>query len=218
MTTDLTSAAGAPRRFHRRPTAAEAGGDRARDVLTWGWSSPETQSGRACPSPPAATSAVLRNLPPVTNIRHFARPRSLWALSRTSPPPLCAGSDQPGNPFVTVKVDSTDQATVLGYGRPHPRSTRSLIERSSCPSAGRGPPARDPDRLSTRRRPCPAESIVRLVTAARRGVSSVRDRRGLTVDLVAVDARGESWDRSTSPTSVHVRIAVGSGLQSRPRR
>lgn len=176
------------------------------------------------------SAVLLSNLPPVTNIRYFAPAeiaQGLTSSSFTATVDLSQAQIQPGNPFVTVKVDVTPtdpRVTVLSYEPPSIRVRLDPLVTKIVPvevERGEVPPGleiRDPVLSTTKATISGPESVVRLVTAVQARV--VIQPSGIdvdqTVDLVAVDARGEVMGPvDIAPTSVHVKIAVGSGLQSR---
>ncbi len=175
------------------------------------------------------TSAVLlRNLPSVTTIRYFAPAelaQRLTSSSFTATVDLSQANAQPNNPFTTVKVDVQaidPRVTILDYDPPSivvqldPLVSKVVpiqVDHGEVPA---GLDIRDPVLSATEATVSGPESIVRLVTAAEARV--VIQPSGIdvdqTVDLVAVDVRGDvQGPVDVEPASVHVRIAVGSGLQ-----
>ena len=177
------------------------------------------------------TSAVLlSNLPSVTNIRYFAPSevaQQLSGSSFTATVDLSQAQPQSGSPYVLaqVVVKATDKrVTVLGYDPPSIQVRLDPLVSKVVPIAvdrGTVPPGLEiqPPVLSTNQALVSGpESIVRLVTAAQARV--IIQPSGLdvdqTVDLVAVDIRGQPMGPvNLQPSSVHVKIAVGSGLQTR---
>ena len=176
------------------------------------------------------TSAVLiGNLPQVTNIRYLAPAevaQRLTSASFRATVDLSDAHPTPGNPFVTVKVDVTGdpRVPILGYDPPTapaplaPLLTKTVpmqVDHGEVPS---GLEIRDPILSDDQADVSGPESVVKLVTAAQARV--VIQPSGIdvdqTVDLVAVDVRGEVMGPvDIEPSSVHVQIAVGSGLQSK---
>ncbi len=176
------------------------------------------------------TSAVLiGNLPQVTNIRYLAPAEVAQRLTSSSfraTVDLSNAHPTPENPFVTVKVDVTGdpRVTILGYDPPtvtvqlDPLVTKTVpiqVEHGDVPA---GLEIRDPVLSVEQADVSGPESVVKLVTAAQARV--VIQPSGIdvdqTVDLVAVDVRGEVIGPvDVEPSSVHVRIAVGSGLRSK---
>jgi YbbR domain-containing protein len=175
------------------------------------------------------TSAFLvRNPPAVTTIRYFAPAevaQRLTSANFSATVDLSAAAPQPNNPFVAVKVDvrSADpRVTILDYDPPSilvqldPLVSKTVpvtVEHGDVPT---GLEIRDPVLSATQATVSGPESVVRLVTAAQARV--IIQPSGIdvdqTVDLVAVDVRGEvQGPVDVEPSSVHVRIAIGSGLQ-----
>jgi YbbR domain-containing protein len=177
------------------------------------------------------TSAVLlSNLPPVTRISYFAPAEVAQRLTRasfTATVDLSTAQIQPGNPFVTVKVDvrATDpRVTVLDFDPPSIRVQLDPLVRKLVPievdhgQVPLGLEIRDPVLSATNATVAGAESYVKSVIAAQARV--VIQPSGIdvdqTVDLVAIDARGEIVGPvNVEPSSVHVKISVGSGLKSK---
>jgi len=182
--------------------------------------------------PKLPTSAVLlENLPSVTNIRYFAPPEVAQRLTSNSfraTVDLTQATPTPDNPFVTVKVDVRNvddpRVTILDY---QPQSITvqldPLISKQVPVQVDHGvlPPATEigePTLSATQATVSGPESIVRLVTAAEARV--VVQPSGIdvdqTVDLLAVDVQGEVQSPvRIEPNSVHVKIAVGSGLKTK---
>ena len=127
---------------------------------------------------------------------------------------------------MTVKVDvrATDErVTILGYDPPSitvqldPLVTKTVPVQVDYGSIPPGLQIRDPVLSATEATRQGPDSVVRLVTAAQARV--VIQPSGIdvdqTVDLVAVDARGEVLRPVVvEPSRVHVSIAVGSGLRT----
>jgi YbbR domain-containing protein len=177
--------------------------------------------------PKLPTNAVLiGNLQPVTNIRYFAPAdvaQRLTSDSFKATVDLSDAKPQPGNPFVTVPVLLTadPRVTILDYDPPlitvqlDPLVTKSVpvvVDHGEVPD---GFTIRDPVLSTTTAVVSGPESVVRLATAAQARV--VIQPSGIdvdqTVDLVAVDVRGEVVGPvNVEPGSVHVQITVGSGL------
>jgi YbbR domain-containing protein len=178
-----------------------------------------------------STSAVLlKDLPPVTSIRYFAPADvadHLTSASFLATVDLSEAKPQPGNPSVIVKVDVQaidTRVTIVDYSpssilvQLDPLVTKTVpvqVERGEVPP---GLEIRDPILSAKVATVSGPESMVRLVAAAQARV--VIQPSGIdvdqTVDLVAVDARGEVIGPvDVQPTSIHVKIAVGSGLQSK---
>ena len=177
--------------------------------------------------PKLPTSAVLiGNLQSVTNIRYFAPAdvaQRLTSDSFKATVDLSNAKPQPGNPFVTVPVVLTadPRVTILGYDPPlitvqlDPLVSKTVpiqVDHGAVPS---GFTIRDPVLSATTAVVSGPESVVRLATAAQARV--VIQPSGIdvdqTVDLVAVDVRGEVVGPvNVEPSSVHVKITVGSGL------
>jgi YbbR domain-containing protein len=175
------------------------------------------------------TSAVLlNNLPRVTSIRYFAPGEVAQRINSESfkaTVDLSAAHPQTDNPIVIAKVTVTatdPRVTVLDYDPPSitvrldPLVTKNVpvtVEHGTVPP---GLELRAPVLSVTQATVSGADSVVRLVTSAQARV--VVQPSGIdvdqTVDLVAVDARGEVQSPvKVEPSSVHVQIAVGSGLQ-----
>lgn len=176
------------------------------------------------------TAFLLGNLPSVTNIRYFAPAevaQSLSSSSFTATVDLSQAQPQSGSPFVIVRVvvTATDpRVTLLDYDPPSIQVRLDPLVSKIVPIAvehGTVPPGieiRAPVLSASQALVSGPESIVRLVTAAQARV--VIQPSGIdvdqTVDLVAVDIRGEAMGPvDLRPSSVHVKIAVGSGLQSK---
>lgn len=179
--------------------------------------------------PKLPTSAVLiGNLPPVTNIRYFAPADVAQRLSSQgfqATIDLSQANPQPENPYVTAKVEvryTDPRVTILGYDPPlitvrlDPLISKTVpvqVEHGDVPA---GLELRDPVLSATTVVVSGPESVVRLVTGAQARV--VIQPSGIdvdqTVDLVAVDVRGEvQGPVNVKPSSVHVKITVGSALQ-----
>ncbi len=181
--------------------------------------------------PKLPTSAVLiTNLPSVRNIRYFAPAEVAQTLSRESfsaSVDLSKANPQPDNPSVTVKVTvvaADPRVTVLDYEPPSitvrldPLISKTVpiqVQHGDVPAGLdlRDPVLSVPDAVVSG-----PDSVVRLVTAVQARV--VIQPSGIdvdqTVDLVAVDIRGEVQSPvKVEPSSVHVKIAVGSGLQNK---
>jgi YbbR domain-containing protein len=181
--------------------------------------------------PKLPTSAVLiDNLPSVTNIRYFAPAdvaQHLTSSSFQATIDLSQANPQPENPYVTAKVElryTDPRVIILGYDPPvitvrlDPLITKTVpiqVDHGAVP-AGLSP---SPPVLSVANAVVSGpESVVRLVTGAEARV--VIQPSGIdvdqTVDLVAVDVRGEVQSPvKIVPSSVQVRISVGSGLQNK---
>ena len=172
------------------------------------------------------TAVLIGNLPPVTNIRYFAPAEVAQRLTSDSFKATVDLSDadpQPGNPFVTVPVVLTadPRVTILDYDPPlltvqlDPLVSKTVpieVDHGEVPS---GFDIRDPILSATTAVVSGPESVVRLATAAQARV--VIQPSGIdvdqTVDLVAVDVQGEVLGPvNVEPSTVHVKIAVGSGL------
>ena len=181
--------------------------------------------------PKLPTSAVLiGNLPPVTNIRYFAPAdvaEHLTSSGFQATIDLSEANPQPENPYVTAKVDvryTDPRVTILGYDPPlitvrlDPLVSKTVpiqVEHGAVPA---GLELRDPILSATSAVVSGPEFVVRLVTDAQARV--VIQPSGIdidqTVDLVAVDASGEVQSPvDIQPSSVHVKIPVGSGLQTK---
>jgi YbbR domain-containing protein len=173
---------------------------------------------------------LLTNLPPVTSIRYFAPAevaQQLTGASFSATVDLSAAQPQADNPIVIAKVtvkNADPRVTILDYDPPSiivrldPLVTKTVpvaVEHGDVPA---GLELRDPV-LSTKEATVSGpESVVRLVASVQARV--VVQPSGIdvdqTVDLVAVDARGEVQSPvDILPASVHVQIAVGSGLQKK---
>jgi YbbR domain-containing protein len=174
------------------------------------------------------TSAVLlTNLPPVTSIRYFAPAevaQRLTSASFSATVDLSAAQPQTDNPNVIAKVTVTNadpRVTVIDYDpssiivRLDPLVSKTVqvsVDHGDVPA---GLELRPPVLSAEQATVSGPESVVRLVTSAEARV--VVQPSGIdvdqTVDLVAVDARGEVQSPvKIEPSSVHVQIAVGSGL------
>ncbi len=181
--------------------------------------------------PKLPTSAVLiDNLPSVTNIRYFAPADVAQHLSSSgfqATIDLSQANPQPENPYVTAKVElryTDPRVTILGYDPPlitvrlDPLISKTVpiqVDHGQVPAGlNLSPPG-----LSTLSTVVSGpESVVRLVTGAVARV--VIQPSGIdvdqTVDLVAVDIRGEVQSPvKIAPSSVQVKISVGSGLQNK---
>lgn len=177
------------------------------------------------------TSAVLlSNLPPVTSIRYFAPAevaQQLTSASFSATVDLSAAQPQVDNPIVIAKVTVTNadpRVTIIDYDPPSiivrldPLVSKTVpvsVEHGNVPA---GLELRDPVLSAKEALVSGPDSVVRLVAAAEARV--VVQPSGIdvdqTVDLVAVDARGEVQSPvDIQPSSVHVQIAVGSGLQKK---
>jgi YbbR domain-containing protein len=176
------------------------------------------------------SAVVVGNLRPVTNIRYFAPADIAAGLTRDSFTATVDLTDvvvQPGNPFVTVKVDvraNDERVTILGYDPPSitvqldPLVTKTVPIQVDYGSIPTGLQIRDPVLSATEAVVKGPDSVVRLVTAAQARVfiqpSGIDVQQ--TVDLVAVDARGELVSPVVvEPSRVDVSIAVGSGVRSK---
>ena len=176
------------------------------------------------------TAVLLGNLPSVTSIRYFAPAdvaQLLSSSSFTATVDLSQAQPQSGSPFVIVRVvvTATDpRVKVLDYEPPSIQVRLDPLVSKLVPIAvdhGTVPPGieiRAPALSASQALVSGPESIVRLVTAAQARV--IVQPSGIdvdqTVDLVAVDIRGEAMGPvNLRPSSVHVKIAVGSGLQSK---
>ena len=177
------------------------------------------------------TSAVLLgNLPPVTSIRYFAPSEVANLLTHDSfsaTVDLSGAQPQADNPIVIAKVlvTATDpRVTILDYDPPSitvrldPLVTKTVpvtVEHGDVPA---GLELRDPVLSAKEATVSGPDSVVRLVSSAEARV--VVQPSGIdvdqTVDLVAIDARGEVQSPvDIQPSSVHVQISVGSGLQKK---
>ncbi len=181
--------------------------------------------------PKLPTSAVLiTNLPPVKNIRYFAPAEVAQGLTRESfsaSVDLSQANPSSDNPSVTVKVDVValdPRVTILGFDPPLITVKLDPLISKQVPiqvDHGDVPPGlelRDPVLSVSTALISGPESVVRLVTGAQARV--VVQPSGIdvdqTVDLVAVDVRGEVQSPvDIEPSSVHVKIVVGSGLQNK---
>ena len=175
------------------------------------------------------TSAVLlSNLPPVTSIRYFAPAevaQQLTSASFSATVDLSTAQTQADSPIVIAKVIVTNadqRVTIIDYDPPSIIVRLDPLVSKTVPVAvdhGNVPPGlelRDPVLSAKEATVSGPESVVRLVTSVEARV--VVQPSGIdvdqTVDLVAVDARGEVQSPvKVEPSSVHVQIAVGSGLQ-----
>jgi YbbR domain-containing protein len=177
------------------------------------------------------TSAVLlSNLPPVTRISYFAPAevaQRLTSSSFTATVDLSNAQIQPGNPFVTVQVDvrATDpRVTVLDFDPPSirvqldPLVTKTVPVQVDHGQVPLGLEIRDPVLSVTNAVVTGPESYVKGVTAvlARVLIQPSGIDVDQTVDLVAVDVRGEVVGPvDVEPSTVHVQISVGSGIKSK---
>ncbi len=177
------------------------------------------------------TSAVLlSNLPSVTSIRYFAPAEVAQRISSASfsaTVDLSQAQAQTDSPIVIAKVTVTatdPRVTILDYDPPSITVRLDPLVSKTVPVAvdhGQVPPGlelREPVLSAEEAKVSGPESVVRLVTSAQARV--VVQPSGIdvdqTVDLVAVDARGEVQSPvDIEPSSVHVKIAVGSGLQTK---
>ena len=166
----------------------------------------------------------------MTNIRYFAPAdiaSRLTSESFTATVDLSTVTVQPDNPYVTVKVDvraNDERVTILGYDPPSitvqldPLVTKTVPVQVDYGTIPPGLQIRDPVLSATEAVVKGPESVVRLVTAAQARV--VIQPSGInvdqTVDLVAIDARGEVLSPVViDPSRVDVTIAVGSGVRSK---
>jgi YbbR domain-containing protein len=175
------------------------------------------------------TSAfLLSNLPAVTSIRYFAPAevaQRLTSASFSATVDLSTAQPQIDNPIVIAKVTVTNadpRVTIIDYDPPsiivrlEPLVSKTVpvaVEHGDVPA---GLELRDPVLSAKEAAVSGPESVVRLVASAEARV--VVQPSGIdvdqTVDLVAVDASGEVQSPvKVEPSSVHVQIAVGSGLQ-----
>jgi YbbR domain-containing protein len=177
------------------------------------------------------TSAfLLSNLPPVTRISYFAPAevaQRLTSKSFTATVDLSNVQIQPGNPFVTVQVDvrATDpRVTILDYDPPSirvqldPLVTKTVPVQVDHGQVPLGLEIRDPVLSVANAAVSGPESYVKSVTAvlARVFIQPSGIDVDQTVDLVAVDVRGETVGPvKVEPSSVHVKISVGSGIKSK---
>ncbi len=177
------------------------------------------------------TSAVLlSNLPSVTSIRYFAPAvvaERINSSSFSATVDLSSAQAQTDNPIVIEKVTVTatdPRVTILDYDPPSIIVRLDPLVSKTVPIAvdhGTVPPGlqlREPVLSANEATVSGPESVVRLVTTAEARV--VVQPSGIdvdqTVDLVAVDARGEVQSPvDIEPSSVHVKISVGSGLQTK---
>jgi YbbR domain-containing protein len=177
------------------------------------------------------TSAVLlSNLPSVTSIRYFAPPEIAQRISSASfsaTVDLSSAQAQTDNPVAIAKVTVTatdPRVTILDYDPPSITVRLDPLVSKTVPIVvdhGEVPPGldlRDPVLSAEQATVSGPESVVRLVTSAEARV--VVQPSGIdvdqTVDLVAVDARGEVQSPvDIEPSSVHVKISVGSGLHTK---
>lgn len=175
------------------------------------------------------TSAVLlSNLPPVTSIRYFAPAevaQRLTSASFSATVDLSTAQTQADSPIVIAKVIVTNadpRVTIIDYDPPSIIVRLDPLVSKTVPVAvdhGNVPPGlelREPVLSAKQATVSGPESVVRLVASAQARV--VVQPSGIdvdqTVDLVAVDARGEVQSPvNVQPSSVHVQISVGSGLQ-----
>jgi YbbR domain-containing protein len=177
------------------------------------------------------TSAVLlSNLPPVTRISYFAPAevaQRLTSSSFTATVDLSKAQIQPGNPFVTVQVDvrATDpRVTVLDFDPPSirvqldPLVTKTVPVQVDHGQVPLGLEIREPVLSVANATVTGPESYVKGVTAvlARVLIQPSGIDVDQTVDLVAVDVRGEIVGPvDVEPSTVHVQISVGSGIKSK---
>lgn len=175
------------------------------------------------------TSAfLLSNLPPVTSIRYFAPAEVAQQLTRASfSATVDLSTAQTDNPIVIAKVVVTNadpRVTIIDYDPPSIIVRLDPLVSKTVPVSvehGNVPPGlelREPVLSAKQVSVSGPESVVRLVASAEARV--VVQPSGIdvdqTVDLVAVDARGEVQSPvDVQPSSVHVQIAVGSGLQTK---
>ncbi len=176
-------------------------------------------------------AVLLSNLPSVTSIRYFAPPeiaQQITSASFSATVDLSSAEAQAGNPVVIAKVlvsAATDpRITILDYDPPSitvrldplvSKSVPIVVDHGDVPA---GLQLRDPVLSADQAIVSGPESVVRLVTSAQARV--VVQPSGIdvdqTVDLVAVDARGEVQSPvKIAPSSVHVKISVRSGLQTK---
>jgi len=175
------------------------------------------------------SAVLLGPLPTVTNVRYFAPPDAATRVSRATFHAQVdladAAPDPSGFVDVPVTVDSSDGAIrVIDWSprqirvRLDPLRTKTVpvvVDHGTVPNNLQ---VRDPVLDVTEVGVSGSESVVSQVTDA---VAQVRiDRSGVSVDqsvdLIAVDARGEPVAPvRLSPSSVHVKILVGSQLESK---
>jgi YbbR domain-containing protein len=175
------------------------------------------------------SAVLLGHLPTVSNVRYFAPPDVATRVSRGTFHAQIdlAGAAPDANGFVNVAVtvDSSDGAIrVIDWSprqvrvRLDPLRTKSVpvvVDHGTVPNDLQ---VRDPVLDITEVTVSGSESIVSQVTDA---VARVRiDPSGVSVDqsvdLIAVDARGEPVAPvRLAPSSVHVKILVGSQLESK---
>ena len=176
-----------------------------------------------------STAVLIGNLPSVTNIRYFAPAdvaQRLTSSSFRATADLSQANPQPGNPFVTapVVVTADPRVTILDYDPALVTVQLDPLVSKTVPiqvDHGDIPPGleiRDPVLSNDQATVSGPESVVRQVTAAQASV--VIQPSGIdvdqTVDLVAVDIRGEvQGPVNIEPSTVRVKISVGSGLQSK---
>jgi YbbR domain-containing protein len=176
-----------------------------------------------------STAVLIGNLPTVTNIRYFAPAdvaQRLTSASFRATADLSQANPQPGNPFVTVPVVVTadPRVTILDYDPPlitvqlDPLVSKTVPVQVDHGDVPAGLEIRDPVLSSDQAVVSGPESVVRQATAAQASV--VIQPSGIdvdqTVDLVAVDIRGEVLGPvNIEPSAVRVKISVGSGLQSK---
>jgi YbbR domain-containing protein len=181
--------------------------------------------------PKLPTSAVLiGNLPEVSGIRYFAPAdvaQRVTSASFSASVDLSDAQPTADNPYVTVKVDVRNvdpRVTVLDFDPPlitvrlDPLITKTVPVQVDHGALPPGLQIRAPVLSAADAVVSGPESVVRLVTAAAARV--VIQPSGIdvdqTVDLVAVDAQGNVQSPvNIDPSSVHVKIAVGSGLQNK---
>jgi YbbR domain-containing protein len=118
------------------------------------------------------------------------------------------------DPRVTI-VDYDPPSIIVRLDPLISKTVPVVVEHGDVPA---GLELRDPVLSASQATVSGPESVVRLVTSAQARV--VVQPSGIdvdqTVDLVAVDARGEvQGPVAVEPASVHVQIAVGSGLQKK---
>jgi YbbR domain-containing protein len=175
------------------------------------------------------SAVLLGPLPTVANVRYFAPPDVATRVSRATFHAQIdlAGAEPDANGFVNVAVtvDSSDGAIrVIDWSprqlrvRLDPLRTKTVpvvVDHGTVPNDLQ---VRDPVLDVTEVTVSGSESIVSQVTDA---VARVRiDPSGVSVDqsvdLIAVDARGEPVAPvRLAPSSVHVKILVGSQLESK---
>lgn len=177
-----------------------------------------------------ASAALIRNLPAVTTIRYLAPPEiaaRLTSSSFSATVDLSSANPQPNNPYVTVKVDVQPvdpRVTIVDYDPPSilvqldpvvSKTVPIVVEHNEVPA---GLQIGEPVLSATEADVSGPESVVRLVTAAQARV--IIQPSGIdvdqTVDLLAIDVRGDvQGPVKIDPASVHVKIAVGSGLKTK---